>query len=312
MERSAASPIRRVLVVGAGTMGRGIASLCALRGVTTFLFDADPDALGRAHHAIDESWEKSVRKGRLDAEGLAAARHRLHGLDRLIEGSSAELVIEAIPEDLDLKRMLFAELDAVCGKGTIFATNTSSLSITKIGEATGRADRVVGLHFFNPAPAMPLVEIVVGRRTSDATRDLAREFAEALGKSPIVVEDSPGFATSRLGLALGLEAMRMAEEGIATPSDIDQAMEKGYGHSLGPLKTSDLVGLDVRLSIAETLSRELSIDRFRPPEILRLLVAEGKLGKKSGRGFYLWTEKGPVPAELPEARRRTPHSRGTR
>jgi len=286
--------------------------MCALGGVTTYLFDADPAALGRAHRAIDESWEKSVRKGKLDAKGLAAARHNLHGLNRLDEGASAELVVEAIPEDLDVKRMLFRELDGLCGEHTILATNTSSLSIARIAEATGRADRVVGLHFFNPAPVMPLVEIVVGRRTSETTRDRVRDFAEALGKSPIVVEDSPGFATSRLGLALGLEAMRMAEEGIASPADIDKAMEKGYGHSLGPLKTSDLVGLDVRLSIAETLSRELSVDRFRPPEILRLLVAEGKLGKKSGRGFYLWTEEGPVPADLPEARHRSAHPRESR
>jgi 3-hydroxybutyryl-CoA dehydrogenase len=170
----------------------------------------------------------------------------------------------------------------------MLATNTSSLSITKIAHATGRRDRVIGIHFFNPVAAMPLVEIVRGKETSRETESRALDFARSLGKEPVLVFDSPGFATSRLGVALGLEAMRMVEEGIAGPEDIDRALELGYGHRMGPLKTSDLVGLDVRLAIAETLAADLPSERFTPPEILRTLVAEGHTGRKSGEGFYRW------------------------
>jgi 3-hydroxybutyryl-CoA dehydrogenase len=206
-------------------------------------------------------------------------------------------VIEAIPEDLDLKRMIFGELDELCDEKATLATNTSSLSVTKIAAATRRPERVVGLHFFNPVAAMPLVEIVRGKRTGQETVAAAAAFVESLGKEAILVNDAPGFATSRLGLVLGLEAMRMVEEGVASPADIDRAMEAGYGHSMGPLKTSDLVGLDVRLSIAETLCAELSEERFRPPELLRRLVANGKTGRKVGQGFYRWEDNLAVPVD---------------
>lgn len=299
----AKSGVRTVLVVGAGAMGRGIAALAASRGFETLLFDADPGALQEAREAVQASWERARAKGKMSAADIDAARHRLHGLNRLREGASANLVIEAIPEDLDLKRMLFGELDALCDEKATLATNTSSLSVTKIAAATRRPERVVGLHFFNPVAVMPLVEIVRGRKTGRETVAAAAAFVEELGKEGILVHDAPGFATSRLGLALGLEAMRMVEEGVAAPADIDRAMEAGYGHSMGPLKTSDLVGLDVRLSIAETLSAELSEERFRPPELLRRLVADGKTGRKSGQGFYRWEENVAVPAEMPAARR---------
>ena len=199
-----------------------------------------------------------------------------------------DFVVEAVPEALDLKRLVFGELDDHCPDRTILASNTSSLSITRIGRATGRRDRVVGIHFFNPVAAMPLVEVVRGSETSSETVERALELVASLGKEAVRVNDSPGFATSRLGLALGLKAMRMVEEGVARPEDIDKAMELGYGHRMGPLKTSDLVGLDVRLAIAETLAAELSGERFAPPAILKKLVAEGKTGKKSGEGFYRW------------------------
>jgi 3-hydroxybutyryl-CoA dehydrogenase len=278
----------RILVVGAGTMGRGIAGLCALSGYDTWVFDADPDAQRGVRQAIEASWTRAIDRGKLATADAEAARHRLRVAERLREAADADFVIEAVPEALDLKRMVFSELDDLCPPRTIFGTNTSSLSITRIAHATGRRDRVIGIHFFNPVAAMPLVEIVCGRETSADTEQRTLALARALGKQTVRVVDSPGFATSRLGVALGLEAMRMAEEGVAGPADIDRAMELGYGHRMGPLKTSDLVGLDVRLAIAEALAAELPSDRFRPPEILRTLVAEGLTGRKAGEGFFRW------------------------
>ena len=297
MTASQTHSIRTVLVVGCGVMGRGIASVAALRGFETLLFDADPASLSAAHRLIEDSWEKSRSRGKASAEDVQSARKRLHCLARMADGSAADAVIEAVPESLELKRSLFSELDGMCPDSALLASNTSSLSISKIAAATRHPSRVIGLHFFNPVPVKPLVEIVAGKATSPQTRERARDFVVALGKDPILVADSPGFATSRLGVALGLEAMRMLEEGVASASDIDRAMEAGYGHAMGPLKTSDLVGLDVRLSIANSLSEELSEERFRPPKLLRRLVAEGKTGKKAGEGFYRWEDGTAVPIE---------------
>jgi 3-hydroxybutyryl-CoA dehydrogenase len=280
--------IRTVLVVGSGTMGRGIASVAAVHGFETLMFDADPAALSAGHRGIGEAWEKARTRGKISSEEIQAARRRIHCLSRLAEGAPADLAIEAVPESLDLKRSIFAELDSLCDPRAILASNTSSLSISKIASATRHPARVIGLHFFNPVAVKPLVEIVLGKATSSETADRARGFVEALGKEPITVKDAPGFATSRLGVALGLEAIRMVEEGVASAADIDRAMEAGYGHAMGPLKTTDLVGLDVRLSIANALSEELSEERFRPPTLLRRMVEEGKTGKKAGEGFYRW------------------------
>ncbi len=277
-----------VLVIGAGTMGRGIAGACALAGHDTAVFDADPEAQRAVRGHIESSWGRAIDKGKLTSGAAEQARHRLRAVERLKDGSNVDIAIEAVPEALDLKRMIFSELDDLCPSRTLLATNTSSLSITKIAHATGRRDRVIGIHFFNPVAAMPLVEIVRGKETSRETESRALDFARSLGKEAVLVFDSPGFATSRLGVALGLEAMRMVEDGIAGPEDIDRALELGYGHRMGPLKTSDLVGLDVRLAIAETLAAELPSERFTPPEILRTLVAEGHTGRKSGQGFYRW------------------------
>jgi len=229
-----------------------------------------------------------VEKGKVTAEDADKARHRLKIAERLKHAADSDFAIEAVPEALDLKKMVFSELDDLCPPRTIFASNTSSLSITRIAHATGRRDRVVGLHFFNPVAVMPLVEVVRGRETSPETESRALDLVRSLGKEAVRVADAPGFATSRLGVALGLEAMRMVESGVAEAADIDRAMELGYGHRMGPLKTSDLVGLDVRLSIAESLQKELETDRFAPPEILRTLVAEGLTGRKAGEGFYRW------------------------
>jgi len=280
--------VERVFVVGGGTMGRGIASLCALSGYTTGVYEADAGARGGLRPAIEGAWERAAGKGRLRPEAIAAARERLDVAAGLGEAKDADLVVEAVPESLDLKKRVFAELSTRCGPTAVLGSNTSSLSISEIAREVEKPERVVGIHFFNPVAAMPLVEIVRGKETSNAVVDTAAAFAVSLGKTPIRVADAPGFATSRLGVALGLEAMRMVEEGVAGVEDIDRAMELGYGHRMGPLKTSDLVGLDVRLAIAETLSRELPGGRFQPPALLSRLVAEGKTGRKSGEGFYRW------------------------
>jgi len=277
-----------VLVIGAGTMGRGIAGVCALAGHDTRVFDADPEAQRAVRAHVESTWARAVDKGKLTAAAADGARHRLRIIERLKDATEVDIAIEAVPEALDLKQMLFSELDDLCPPRTILASNTSSLSITRIGKATGRRDRVIGIHFFNPVAAMPLVEIVLGHDTSPETENRALELVRSLGKEAVRVHDSPGFATSRLGVALGLEAMRMVEEGIASAHDIDRALELGYGHRMGPLKTTDLVGLDVRLAIAETLAAELPSDRFAAPEILRTLVAEGRVGRKAGEGFYRW------------------------
>jgi len=197
-------------------------------------------------------------------------------------------VIEAIPESLDLKRTVFGKLAAAARPDVLLASNTSSLSITRIAEVVKGPERVVGMHFFNPPPVMKLLEVVRGERTSPATVELAVGLGRRFDKEPIVVKDSPGFASSRLGVCLGLEAIRMVEEGVASPEDIDKAMELGYRHPMGPLRLTDLVGLDVRLAIGDALCKELGTDRFRPPELMRRMVREGKLGQKSGQGFYRW------------------------
>jgi len=202
--------------------------------------------------------------------------------------TGADLVVEAAPESMDLKESIFSEVDATAPDHAILATNTSSLSIAQIAAVVKDPTRFVGMHFFNPVHIMALVEVVWGPETSDAARDTAVDFARRLGKEPIVVKDAPGFASSRLGIVLGMEAIRMVEQSVASPEDIDKAMELGYRHPMGPLKLTDLIGLDVRLGIAEYLHETLGSDAFAPPALLRQMVADGKLGKKSGQGFYTW------------------------
>jgi len=279
----------RVAVVGAGTMGLGIAQAAAVAGFETTLTDADPEALSRALERIRDGLSRGLQRGKLgDAEATAALR-RVHTTGHLgTAADGAELVIEAIPEDLDMKRRLFAELDTIVRRSCILATNTSSLPVGSIAAAGRHPSRVLGMHFFNPVHAMPLVEIVVHGRTAERAVAFVRDVAGQMGKETILVRDVPGFASSRLGVALGLEAMRMVEEGVASAEDIDKAMELGYGHPMGPLAVSDVVGLDVRLAIAEYLHGALNDERFAPPAILRRKVAAGELGKKSGRGFHQW------------------------
>ncbi|HWC66284.1 MAG TPA: 3-hydroxyacyl-CoA dehydrogenase family protein [Thermoanaerobaculia bacterium] len=291
--------IRRVAVCGAGTMGRGIAALCVSRGFETAMHDPAPPALAAAPERVAALLEKARARGKMTDAEFASAAARLRTASSVEDATrDADLVVEAAPESLELKSAIFSELDRIV-PDAILATNTSSLSIAKIAAAARRPGRVIGLHFFNPPLAMPLVEIVVGPETSPAVLAQARAFVASLGKEAIEVRDSPGFATSRLGVALGLEAMRMVEEGVATAADIDRAMEAGYGHAMGPLKTSDLVGLDVLLAIADALARELSDERFRAPALLRKLVAEGKTGKKAGEGFYRWEGNEAIPVPRP-------------
>lgn len=284
-----ATEMRRAAVIGAGTMGHGIAQVMAQCGLETRLYDALAGAAERGLARVRENLDKGVQLGKLAADARDASLARLFAtseLARAIEG--VDVVIEAIPERLDWKRELFAKLSAALGPNALLATNTSSLSVSSIAEAAQHPERVTGMHFFNPVHLMKLVEVVRAKQSSPAAVEASVELARRLGKEPITVEDCPGFASSRLGIAIGLEAMRMVEAGVASAEDIDKAMTLGYGFPMGPLKLTDLVGLDVRLSIAEYLAQELG-PRFEPPRVLREMVARGELGKKSGRGFYPWS-----------------------
>ena len=284
------APGARVVVVGAGTMGHGIAHVAAAAGYDVTLVDTTDELVQRGLDKVRANLQGGIDRGKLTAEARDATLARLRGATDLEAAArDAALLIEAIPERIELKADLFARAERVAPQDAILASNTSSLSITGLQERLDRPQRMLGLHFFNPVHIMQLVEVVRGQYTDEEVVRAGVEFARALGREPIVVNDAPGFASSRLGIALGLEAMRMVEEGVASPADIDKAMELGYRHPMGPLKLTDLVGLDVRLDIARYLHAELGTDRFKPPAILERLVAEGKLGKKSGEGFYKWT-----------------------
>ena len=282
--------IRNVLVIGSGTMGHGIAQVAAQAGYEARLFDVRPEAVRQGLDAVAANLAKGVEKGKVTAEERDAVLSRLDAApgDLAVAAREADLVVEAVPEKIELKQAIFRTLGAEAPAHAILATNTSSLPVATIAEASGAPERVLGLHFFNPVHIMQLLELVRTEATSPEVVDAARAAGERMGKTVIVVKDSPGFATSRLGLVLGLEAIRMVEEGVASAADIDTAMELGYRHPMGPLKLTDLVGLDVRLGIAEHLAKVLDDRRFDPPALLRKLVAEGKLGKKSGQGFYAW------------------------
>lgn len=272
-------------------MGRGIAHLAAVSGYATVLYDVEDSLLGKALSSIHSNLDKSVEKGKLDLAEADRAKERIIVTTELEAAArEADLIIEAIPEDLALKRDFFAQVDLFCGPVTILASNTSSISITELASSVERRDRFIGMHFFNPPHLMKLVEIVMGERTSETTLTEVKEVTGRMGKEIITVRDSPGFATSRLGVVIGLEAIRMLEEEVASAEDIDRAMELGYNHPMGPLRLTDLVGLDVRLGIAEYLHETLG-PRFEPPALLRKMVEEGRLGKKTGRGFYDWENK---------------------
>ncbi len=281
--------IKTVGVIGAGTMGHGIAQVAAAAGYRVLLRDIDRDSLARGIQSIERNLARDIQLGKLTEADRDSTLQHIRGSTHLEEVANSELIIEAAPERLELKQEILREVETHSSNDFVFATNTSSLSITEIAKASARPAQVVGMHFFNPVHLMRLVEIVVGKATSDDTVAVVSEVSRRLRKEAIVVRDVPGFASSRLGVALGLEAMRMLEQGVATAKDIDTAMELGYNHPMGPLKLTDHVGLDIRLNIAEYLYRELGSETFRPPEVLRRLVKEGKLGKKTGEGFYDWS-----------------------
>jgi 3-hydroxybutyryl-CoA dehydrogenase len=283
--------VRTVLVVGAGTMGHGIAQTAAVAGYDVRLFDVDAKAVAAGLAKVRGSLDKLVEKQKVSAADRDAALARLApASDLRAAAAGIDLAVEAAPERMDLKRRIFGDLGAAAPPAAILATNTSSLSVAEIAAASGRPDRVIGMHFFNPVPLKPLLEVVRADATSAATLATTLEVGQRMGKTCVVVKDVPGFATSRLGIALGLEAIRMVEEGVASPEDIDTALVLGYGHAMGPLRTTDLVGLDVRLGIAEYLDGKFPGGRFAPPALLRKMVAEGRLGQKSGRGFYDWSK----------------------
>ncbi len=283
--------INKVAVIGAGTMGHGIAQVSALAGYEVTITDLDDSAIQLAMEKVRKNLDGGIARGKLTEEARDGALARLSAVDDLESAvQDADLCIEAIVENKEIKQKLFADMELWAGGSAILASNTSSVPIGMIAEATAHPERVIGMHFFNPVHIMKLVELVVHEGTSEETRLSVIGMVEALGKESIVVKDSPGFATSRLGVVLGLEAIRMLEQGVASAEDIDKAMALGYKHPMGPLRLTDLVGLDVRLAIAKTLSEELGGDQYEPPALLSEKVARGELGRKSGRGFYDWNE----------------------
>ncbi|MBQ0978527.1 3-hydroxyacyl-CoA dehydrogenase family protein [Micromonospora sp. M61] len=276
----------RFVVVGAGTMGLGIAYVAAGAGHAVELVEVDPERGASALNRLADLWERAVQRGKLSADEAAANRQRVTLRPTLTDVAPApEVIVEAVPERLDLKRAVLR--DAAALNPALLGSNTSSIAIGELAVGLDAPERFLGLHFFNPVWAMALLEIVVGPATAEETTAAAVALAGRLGKDPVVVRDLPGFATSRLGVTLGLEAIRMVADGVASPADIDKAMVLGYRHPIGPLELTDLVGLDVRLDIARTLQAAYG-DRFAPPPLLVEMVADGRLGKKSGQGFYQW------------------------
>ncbi|MEV1155543.1 3-hydroxyacyl-CoA dehydrogenase family protein [Micromonospora chokoriensis] len=276
----------RFVVVGAGTMGLGIAYVAAGAGHAVELVEVDPERGASALNRLADLWERAVQRGKLSADEAAANRQRITLRPTLTDVAPApEVIVEAVPERLDLKRAVLR--DAAALRPALLGSNTSSIAIGELAAGLDAPERFLGLHFFNPVWAMTLLEIVVGPATAEETTAAAVALAGRLGKDPVVVRDMPGFATSRLGVTLGLEAIRMVADEVASPVDIDKAMVLGYRHPIGPLELTDLVGLDVRLDIARTLQSAYG-DRFAPPPLLVEMVAEGRLGKKSGQGFYRW------------------------
>jgi 3-hydroxybutyryl-CoA dehydrogenase len=279
-----------IAVLGAGRMGHGIVQVAAMAGHDVVLRDIDDDLVQDGLSSIRENLEKGVELDKVEPETRDSALAQLDGTTDLEAAvQDADCVIEAVPEDMNLKKEVFAEVDEYVSSEAMLATNTSSLSVTELASTVSQSSRCIGLHFFNPPHLMDLVEIVLAEQTSEETEKKAIEMVEGFGKTSVVIEDFPGFATSRLGVTLGVEAMRMVQSGVAAPADIDHAMREGYGHPMGPLELTDQVGLDVRLDILEHLREELG-ERFRPPEILRRKVRAGKLGKKTDEGFYTWKD----------------------
>ena len=282
--------IKVVAVIGAGTMGAGIAQVCAQTGWETRLYDAFPEGLERGMNSIHSFWDKGIARGKTTEKQKLEWSDNLSYHEDIAEAvTNADLVIEAVPEIMKLKQDVFREIEKNTPSHSILATNTSGLPIGEIAESTECPDRVIGMHFFNPVPIMKLLEIVKHDSCSNNTIEAAQSIAESMGKESVLVNDIPGFATSRLGVVLGNEAIRMLADGVASASDIDTAMRLGYRHPMGPLELTDLVGLDIRRDILNNLADSFNDEKYRPHPLLVRLVNEGSLGKKSGIGIYDWS-----------------------
>lgn len=293
--------IEKVAVIGAGTMGAGIAQVCAQSGWNTVLYDAFPDGLEKGMQRIDAFWDKGIARGKTTAEQKQKWTKNLQAEPNLKDAvNGCDLIIEAVPEILELKQKIFQEVEQYASENAVFATNTSSLSIGKIASVINHPERLIGMHFFNPVPIMKLLELVKHQETSDETVRIAEDAGLAMQKTTILVNDIPGFATSRLGVVLGNEAIRMLADGVASAKDIDTAMVLGYKHPMGPLALTDLVGLDVRRDILKNLQESFEDDSYAPHPLLEKLVAENRLGKKTGKGIYDWSSGQAEETEMPE------------
>jgi len=279
--------IRKIAVIGAGTMGAGIAQACAASGFQVSMRDIDPKFVEGGFRRIRDPLLKRVEKGKMSQAEVDAIVSKVHGtvdLEEALDG--AQVVIEAVFEKMDVKRETYAEMDRIASPDVVFASNTSSLSITEMANVTKRADRVVGMHFFNPAPVMKLVEVIRGSETSDATVALVKALCVRLGKEPVEVKESPGFVVNRLLVPMMNEAFNLLQEGVASPEDIDKAMKLGTNMPMGPFELADYTGLDIGLDVMEVLHRETGDPKFRPASLLRKYVRAGRLGRKTGRGVY--------------------------
>ena len=278
--------IQTVGIVGAGTMGNGIAQACAVSGIDVVMVDISQAAVQKGLATVSGSLDRLIKKEKITAADKEAALARIKTSTNYEDLKGSQLVIEAATENYDLKVKILKQLDALLDADVLIATNTSSISITKLGAVTQRADKFIGMHFFNPVPMMKLVEIIRGLQTSDATHDAVKAMSEKLGKSPITVKNAPGFVVNRILVPMINEAFQVLSEGTATPEDIDEGMKLGCNHPIGPLALADMIGLDVCLAVMEVYLEEFGDSKYRPAYLLREMVAAGRLGRKTGQGVY--------------------------
>ncbi len=280
----------KIMVLGAGTMGAGIVQVAAQAGFDVVLRDIKQEFVDRGLKGIEKNLDKNVAKGKMTADEKNTVMAKIKGTLDLADASDCDLVIEAAVEVMEIKKAIFKELDGVCKPSCILATNTSALSVTEIGAATGRADKVIGMHFFNPVPAMRLVEIIRGSSTSQQSYDSVKDMSLKMGKTPVEISEAPGFVVNRLLIPMLNEAMFTLMEGVANAADIDTSMKLGAGHPMGPLALADMIGLDICLAIMQTLHREFGDDKYRPCPLLVKQVRAGKLGQKTGEGFFKYNQ----------------------